>query len=268
MLNNHFYSIFLSNKYSKYYYNIITNALQADRKKLPKTNKNFVYYESHHVIPKSVKPEFKDWKLNPWNKVLLTPKEHFICHLLLTKMLSGKDKNKMVYALWGMTNQASKYQGDRFKSNLYAAYKIKMQQSLTSDRKGKSYVERYGEEKAIEIRKKQSASAGHTRHTEEHKQKVSKLISDYWKANPGKAGFASRPQLPNVTCECCGKSINPGAYAQFHGKNCRTITRVCPTCNTSFLCLKHEDKKYCCFGCYTKDSKGKPRPKKSRKVSE
>lgn len=250
MLNNHFNLIFISNKYSKCYYNIVSNALQEDRKKLPKNNKNFVYYESHHIIPKSIKPEFKDLKLNPWNKVLLTPKEHFICHLLLTKMLSGPNKNKMVYALWGMTNQASKYQGKRFKSNMYAAYKIKMQTALSSDRKGKTLADLYGEENALEIRKKQRASAGHTKHTEEHKKKVGNLISEYWRANPGKAGFASKPQLEKVTCECCGMLVDPGNYSRHHGPKCKQVTSNCLTCNTVFTFARHENKKYCCQACY------------------
>ena len=51
-------------------------------------------YESHHIIPKSLGGvDDKE------NKVLLTPKEHYIAHLLLTKLYKGKDKSKMCYAL-------------------------------------------------------------------------------------------------------------------------------------------------------------------------
>jgi hypothetical protein len=37
------------------------------------------------------------------NLVLLTAKEHFICHLLLTKMVDGKDRYRMACALNSMT---------------------------------------------------------------------------------------------------------------------------------------------------------------------
>ena len=52
------------------------------------------YSEKHHIIPKCM-----GGGNNKGNLVNLTAKEHFICHLLLTKMLTGKDKNKMVYEL-------------------------------------------------------------------------------------------------------------------------------------------------------------------------
>lgn len=53
------------------------------------------YYESHHIIPKSLGGN----NLSE-NIVLLTPKEHFITHLLLTKMTkTKKDTYKMCKAL-------------------------------------------------------------------------------------------------------------------------------------------------------------------------
>lgn len=87
--------IFLQNKYTKWYFSIIGNAISQMR---IKTKDN--YYEKHHIIP----------KCNPFNGtndkeniVLLTSKEHFICHLLLTKMCEGIKKYKMVWALHKIT---------------------------------------------------------------------------------------------------------------------------------------------------------------------
>lgn len=48
-----------------------------------------VYYEKHHIIPKSV-----GGNDNPDNICILLPREHFVCHWLLTKMVSGKSKYK------------------------------------------------------------------------------------------------------------------------------------------------------------------------------
>lgn len=81
---------FLDNKYTKWYYSIISNSQSVVRYKY-----RGQYYESHHILPRSLFPEYKS---DPSNKVLLTPKEHFICHLLLTKMTSGLSKYKMIYA--------------------------------------------------------------------------------------------------------------------------------------------------------------------------
>ncbi len=45
-------NIFKENKYTKSYYKIIENAISQNRKKLKKTDINYVYYENHHIIPK------------------------------------------------------------------------------------------------------------------------------------------------------------------------------------------------------------------------
>lgn len=60
------------------YESIIANAKLENREKLAKTSENYVYYENHHIIPRCVGGgEEKE------NKVLLTAKEHFVCHKLL-----------------------------------------------------------------------------------------------------------------------------------------------------------------------------------------
>lgn len=82
-------SIFIDNKYTKWYFNIISNARLQDRKK-----KQGIYYESHHIIPYSISKSNEKSNL-----ILLTAKEHFMCHLLLIKMTAGQDYYKMMYAL-------------------------------------------------------------------------------------------------------------------------------------------------------------------------
>lgn len=82
---------FIDNKYTKWYFSIINNAKAKNRKK-----GLGVYFESHHIIPKC-KPFLGSNKTE--NKVLLTAKEHFICHLLLTRMCDGHKRHKMVWAL-------------------------------------------------------------------------------------------------------------------------------------------------------------------------
>lgn len=95
--------IFINNKYTQCYYSIITSA-QA-RNSLTET-----YTERHHIIPKSLGgSNLKD------NLVKLTAREHFICHLLLTKMTEGENKAKMSKAAF-MFATASRNQ-DRYKIN-------------------------------------------------------------------------------------------------------------------------------------------------------
>ncbi len=72
-------------KYSKWYLDIIENANSENRAKLNKLNEEYIYYENHHILPKSLFKEYKNLKENKWNSVLLTAKEHFIVHLCIWK---------------------------------------------------------------------------------------------------------------------------------------------------------------------------------------
>jgi hypothetical protein len=89
--------MFNDTKYTKWYTNIVNSA-----KNRQVTDE---YYETHHIIPKSLGG---DNTKN--NTVKLTAREHFICHLILPKMLLGDGKQKMIYALWKIANQQNKYQ--------------------------------------------------------------------------------------------------------------------------------------------------------------
>jgi hypothetical protein len=86
--------MFLSNKYTNWYWSIISHALQ--REQLAD-----LILERHHILPKGkyLFPQFKSLKDNPWNGVHLTLREHYICHLLLTKMTTGETKRAVIYAL-------------------------------------------------------------------------------------------------------------------------------------------------------------------------
>lgn len=91
---------FIINKYNKLYFKIIEKAISESRKRLKKCDKNYVYYELHHILPRSIYPEFINLTKNPWNGVLLTAREHFICHKLLCRMFSDrKNKAKMYHAV-------------------------------------------------------------------------------------------------------------------------------------------------------------------------
>lgn len=105
--------MFSKSKYTTWYNNIINRALTQPRKK-----GKSIYFESHHIIPKCLAGlEGKA------NLVLLTAKEHFICHLLLIRMVTdAKIKHKMAYAFY------SNFFGT---SNIYSHYKAKQMQKLS-----------------------------------------------------------------------------------------------------------------------------------------
>lgn len=94
--------MYLQNKYTKWYNHIIFSA----------RNRTLTdYSEIHHIIPKSLGgPDHTD------NLVRLTAREHFICHWLLTKMVVGKDKAKMLNAAFMMATNENPFQ-KRYKIN-------------------------------------------------------------------------------------------------------------------------------------------------------
>jgi hypothetical protein len=77
--------------YQKAYMNLVLN-----RQSLPDRRPE-IYCEVHHIIPKCL-----GGKNSKDNLVILTAKEHYMAHLLLTKMYEGKAKTKMIYSLWLM----------------------------------------------------------------------------------------------------------------------------------------------------------------------
>jgi hypothetical protein len=83
--------MFADNKYTKWYYNIIDSA-----KERIKFDDN--YYENHHIIPKSL-----GGNNSKNNLIRLTAREHFVCHLLLVKMvITNSHRRSMSYALLTM----------------------------------------------------------------------------------------------------------------------------------------------------------------------
>lgn len=76
-MRNIFNNLPSNNKYYKWYVSICQT---AQTRTLP----NHIYTESHHILPKSIYPEYAK---TPENLVALTAREHFICHWLLTKII-------------------------------------------------------------------------------------------------------------------------------------------------------------------------------------
>ena len=90
--------MFTDNKYRKTYCRIVDKAKSSGRKRT-----DDVYYENHHIVPKSM-----GGTNGKGNKVLLTAKEHFVCHWLLTKFTDGDDRQKMNAAFSRMTTPKGK----------------------------------------------------------------------------------------------------------------------------------------------------------------
>jgi hypothetical protein len=87
--------MFLANKYTLYYFQLISNASKRDKSDSG---------EVHHIIPKCFGGSSKKDNL-----VRLTFREHFIAHRLLVKMTEGENRKKMSYALWSMCRSSKNH---------------------------------------------------------------------------------------------------------------------------------------------------------------
>lgn len=154
--------MYLQNKYSQCYYNIVDRAKSRD---LPKE----IYTESHHIIPKSL-----GGSNDQSNLVKLTAREHFICHLLLPKMLIGINKRKMSFAIWSMLNRDHSKNKSRYKVNSHRYESIKKQvaEAISQLHKGKTVSVETREKLSKSCQGRESAFKGKS-HSAESKQKLS-----------------------------------------------------------------------------------------------
>jgi hypothetical protein len=108
VIDNH--NPFLDNKYTKWYMELISKECDDD------------YVEKHHILPRSLYPEFTKCK---WNIVKLSARKHFIAHMLLYRMFEHNSKGygTMLKAttMMNMHNTDNRYMNSR----LYETAKIK-----------------------------------------------------------------------------------------------------------------------------------------------
>lgn len=70
--------------YRATYLKIIKSAIRQKEFRRIRKKEKTRYYEKHHILPVSI---FPLWKKKKSNLVLLTAREHYFCHILLTKIM-------------------------------------------------------------------------------------------------------------------------------------------------------------------------------------
>ncbi len=171
--------MFIQNKYTKWYYDIIAKA---------QLRSGIGYTEKHHIIPKSI-----GGSDDKSNLVILTAREHFLCHLLLTKMTVGKHNRSMWHAAWKMANQKREYQ-DRYivTSRIYEIIKVANAQALSEANTGKAKLSQRGRPK-----------------TEEHKEKLRRANLGKKRSDESKAKQSATMTGKKRSAEFC-ESVSKG----------------------------------------------------------
>lgn len=142
--------MYIQNKYTNWYYNIVNKAQSENRKK-----KQGIYYESHHIIPES---------FGGTEEVLLTAKEHFICHLLLCRMTTGNNKHKMINALIRMSFSKSKGQ------KRYTSKSFSLVRKFIAEKNSEMFK---GKPKSEETKRRMKGVNGKWKRTKEYCKKLS-----------------------------------------------------------------------------------------------
>jgi hypothetical protein len=197
--------MFINQDAIKEYYQIINRRINK-----PKEG----YMERHHIIPKSLGGD--DSKSNI---VWLTATDHFRCHQLLTSMTDGESKIKMWNGLWRMMNKQSHsqhrdytftpedYEEARLAHSINHSRRMSGENNpfygrshredtkaiMSQRKKGKTYEEIMGAEKAIEMRR---------RRREEQ------------------LGLIKGPQA-TTTCPHCNKTGGQGIMKRWHFDRCK-----------------------------------------------
>ena len=198
-------NLFLENKYTKTYYAIINRA---------KSRQIDSYKERHHIIPQSI-----GGSNLAENIAELTAREHFVCHLLLTKMLQGENKKKMTFALWLLCNVKNPFQQERYipTSLIYEKTRIVHAENMSRLLKGV---------------KKTKIHWLNKQHTEDSKLKQSVVKRGKLNPNFGKIQTEESNRLkslaqigilkPTFVCNCCGKTVGGKSnLLRWHNNNCK-----------------------------------------------
>lgn len=185
--------MFKENKYTRWYYAIINHA---------RTRTLDSYTENHHIVPKCLGGSNKKD-----NIAKLTPREHFICHRLLTKMTEGEAHNKMVYAAWRMCNQTNRHcmtVDYRINSRLYNDLRERVSIMMS----GRVWTEEM-RAKARERSLKYLESIGWTPKSKQPKPKKPKTVR-------------------YIECPHCGKVCDASNAKRWHFDNCQSLPGAVP----------------------------------------
>lgn len=169
------YAILASKSHNEYYlkkyFKFILDCIHSNSSK---TKEELGYTEQHHFCPrsKSLFPEYKEFKDFPWNKVILTARQHFIAHWMLWKTF-GKSMTQAFNRM-----RTSKQNNGIISSNVYAKLRCELaiylsQREITDQTRMKmSKSARSRPPISEETRKKKSECHKGKPKTEEHKAKI------------------------------------------------------------------------------------------------
>lgn len=221
--------MFIENKYTKWYLKIIESAKNKNRSG---------YLEKHHIIPKSL-----GGSNNIDNLVSLSAREHFVCHLLLVRMVGNIDhKRKMIYAAW-QQSRSSRLKGGKVTGRVYEMLRKELS-ALYTGRKRKPFSEeaKANMKAAAKTRKKveyspariekllelTKAQKGQKLSTDHRNKIVMSMVGKSYEERYGDKAARLKEErrnqqlsAPVVSCPHCGKTGKGSGMYTWHFNKCR-----------------------------------------------
>lgn len=187
-------------------------------------NTELQYYEAHHILPKSVWPEYQSFRASPWNKAKLTGRQHYIAHWMLARALGGgmwTAFNAMCNIRTYRNGVSSKTRTFKVTSTAYEELRKNHAeyQKVSNTGEGNPF---YGKTHSDEAKARMSASADNSgtnnpmygrrgvdsplsgQKSDEHLQKIKDSLA----------------LVEDVTCPVCNQSGHPSGMMRWHFDNC------------------------------------------------
>jgi hypothetical protein len=191
-----------------------------------------ILFEKHHILPKYLYPHYKSCG---WNIIELTPRQHFIAHVILSKLFIDNEKDGAVVACIRMKTQSNNsklYEYAKKAQSLYMKKNNPMFNESIRNKATDNMKKFYESEQGIIYRK--NKSIGKTGKNNISEQGLKKL-SERWKG-------VSRPKTTthienNIKAQARGIWHTPWGDFYSPGQAARNIN--------SYSLSRHKIDKYC-----------------------
>jgi hypothetical protein len=226
--------------YQKIYDEIIKKTKIENRIKLEKNQDGYIYYEKHHILPRCLGGNDKKENL-----ILLTAKEHYVCHKLLVRIYPNNKSIYNAFYLMSLTGRSRynissrdySYGKELFVSLPVSEKTKKLFKENRKDFSGKNNP-MFGRHHTKDARKKQGMSMkgkepankgkkGLYHHSEEVLQKMRKPHGPFTiehRQNISKSLTGNKFEIK--MCPYCNKEISINNYSRWHEKNCKKYPKI------------------------------------------
>ena len=196
--------------YQKIYDAIIERAKSEDRNKT-----NIFYYENHHILPRCLGGTNKKVNL-----VLLTAREHYVCHKLLHYIYHNS--RGLCLAFFRMT--FDKIKNRKISSRDYAYAKellnlipvskeTKLKMSINSDHRGEKNP-MFGKKQSNESKEKNRLSH------------IGKAVNGPLSGKTRLGKKREKYKLKMLICIYCNKDFSTSSHTRWHGDNCKSKINI------------------------------------------